>query len=111
MFLKSGQNAPDSAEYGSSCGHWRVQARAGTPLPRCPECHQVVEYLRVASLPRSQVAVPRRPGGVASAGIDFDLRRRGPLAQHRVSLELMSRSARREGHRLWNSARAHVRHR
>jgi len=44
---KTGEQALEAGEY-SADWHWTIFMRVGMVFPPCPECHQVVEYTKVA---------------------------------------------------------------
>ncbi|HXX91210.1 MAG TPA: hypothetical protein VEI83_13410 [Acidimicrobiales bacterium] len=113
--MKSGELARESGDYSADCGHWMVQMRPGMEFPRCPQCHQVVEYRRAgdtgAPATRAVVGHSRRVEE-EFWGRDSDARTgRGGRGQHRLHLELMGRSTLREGRRLLAYARSHMLHR
>jgi hypothetical protein len=49
---KTGEYAHTTGEYAADCMHWTIYMRAGLEFPPCPQCHQVVEYRKIAGASR-----------------------------------------------------------
>ncbi|HUO47571.1 MAG TPA: hypothetical protein VMU09_01930 [Acidimicrobiales bacterium] len=109
--MKTGDLARESGEFSAECGHWMVRVKSGGEFPPCPQCHQVVQYRRVGGLPAAvPVGVAAGTDGRRSqqefwgrGDTEYRVGRSG-RSHHRLHLEIMGRSALREGRRRWARA-------
>jgi len=112
--MKTGDVARESGDYGADCGHWVIRVAAGKELPPCPQCHQVVVYRRIGGI----TATSARPAAADGRRIqqefwgrgDADVRIGRSARRHKMHLEVVGRSAMREGRRFLAFARGQVPH-